>query len=89
MDLLFQRYASPYSILDMVIQERRLKEFLIEFAKYKREDDLERVWLLKVHDKTFKQFKEENTIKKEQPSKEKLKAAVNNSIEILKNFNPS
>ena len=61
---------------------------MIEFAKNKREDDLERIWLYKVHDKTLKQFIDENSVKK-QPSKEKLKAAVNNSIEILNNFNPS
>lgn len=88
MDLLFQRYASPYFILDMVIQERRFKEFLLEFAKYKREDDLERVWLYKVHNMEFKEFKAKNEVKK-QPSKEKLKAAINDSMNILNNFNPS
>ena len=88
MDLLFQRYASPYLLIDGVIEENRFVEFLNEFAKAKREDDLERVWLHKVDNMNFTEFKELNKPKKA-PSKEKLKAAINNSMEMLKNFNPS
>lgn len=88
MDLLFSKYASPYLLLDQVIEEKRLCEFIREFANAKRENDLIDVWLHKVYDKTYKDFKDSLT-KPKKPTKEIIKATIENSHNILNGFIPS
>jgi len=88
MDMLFQRYACPYLLLDEVIEEKRFVEFINEFAIVKRESEIEKVWLHKVFDKTYNDFKNSLTFN-DKPSKTSLEAAVKNSKQILEKFIPT
>lgn len=88
MDLLFSKYANPYLLLDQVIEEKRLIEFIYEFASAKREQEMIDVWLHKVFDKPFNEFKQ-GIVKQPKPSKQSLKATVENSHAILNKFIPS
>lgn len=87
MDLLFSKYASPYLLLDQIVEEQRLCEFLNEFANIKREEELVDVWKHKVFDKGFKEFKE--SLQPKTSTKDGLETAINNSYKMLNGFVPS
>ena len=89
MDLLFQRYASPYLLLNEVIAQKRLVEFLHELGQIKRESELENIWLHKVFNQSYSDFKNACNVQSVENSSKKLKAAIINSREMLNSFIPS
>ena len=94
MDLLYQRYASPFSFMDGMIQTGRFCDFVYEFMNTtNREKNEEAEWeyyLHKVFDKSFNEFKEEirNNSENQEMSKEQIETTVTDSLNILKNFKP-
>lgn len=94
MDLLYQRYASPFSFMDRMIDTGRFAEFVDEFIKTynkEKEDDLDWEYFLhKVYDMTFKEFKEQIKVNSETQnmSVKNIETTVNNSLDILNNFTP-
>ena len=91
MDSLFKRYASPFLLLDQYIRQGRLLEFIDEFIKTHNEDKLYELWLHKVPDKTFVEFKEE--VEEEEQQQEfkpgQLETTIKTSKSLLDNFNPN
>lgn len=93
MDLLFREYASPFLLLDQLIPQGKLCEFLDTFEESKQEKEL---WEFYIHklpawdERTFEEFKnglgvgEKN--KQERPSDEQLETIIGNSYGILKDF---
>lgn len=93
MDLLFREYASPFSLLDEVIKNGRLNDFLTAFSEKQKEKTR---WELYVHklgaldERSWDEFNadcdraEPKTIDK--PDEEHLEATVKHSFEILKHF---
>ena len=90
MDLLFKKYASPFLLLDSYISQGRLFEFILEFFKIRDEETTWEVWLYKVHDQSFEDFKESlKGIKDNKEfTKEQLETTVTNSKDILSSFSP-
>jgi hypothetical protein len=94
MDLLYQRYASPFSFMDGMIQTGRFSEFVESLVKTVNEEREEKeqweFWLHKVWDGTYEKFKEEIKNNKENlsMSKRTIETTIQNSMDILKNFNP-
>ena len=90
MDLLFKKYASPFLLLDSYISQGRLFEFILEFFKIRDEETTWEVWLYKVHDQSFDDFKESlKGIKDNQEfTKEQLETTLTNSKDILLSFSP-
>ncbi len=94
MDLLYQRYASPFSFLDGIIQSGRFYDFVVYFdktiAKEKEEKTLWEYFLHRVYDKSFEAWKEEmwNDIKNKNMPERTIETTVQNSMNILNNFNP-
>ena len=95
MDLLYQRYASPFSFMDGMIQTGRFVEFVVNLVetvnKEKSDDSAWDFYLHKVWDNiTFADFKAdlENNIKNQTMSEQSIETTVQNSMNILKNFNP-
>lgn len=90
MDLLFKRYADPFSLLDGYIQTARMCEFVHRLAKQQAEDDRWEFYLHKVWDKSFTEFCESMQTSQDPQvmSDEDLKATVLKSMNILGNFNP-
>lgn len=74
--------------MDCMIDQGRLFEFVLEFMDFENEKTLWELYLHKVFDKSFNEFK--NSIPKSnvQP-KENLETTVKNSFEILGGFNPN
>lgn len=91
MDLLFKRYASPFLLLEIYIEEGRLYDFVAEFMRTHNEELMWDVWLHKVFDKNFEEYKEavlsaaKSSIR---PSKKQLETTLIDSMNILDSFNP-
>lgn len=94
MDRLFQRYADPFLFMDGMLQTGRFTEFVFEFVKttnQEKEDQLDwEFWLHKVWEGTFEEFRAgiETNRKNQNMSEQTIETTVNNSLDILKNFNP-
>lgn len=91
MDLLFKRYADPFSLLNSYIQTSRMCEFINIFVQQKIEDDRYEYWLHKVWDKTYSEFTEALQITQDlqQMSDVDFETTVKKSMNILENFNPT
>lgn len=93
MDLLFKKYASPFILLDMMLQLDRLDEFVTTLIN---EENEQKLWELYLHhgwlNKSFEDFKKEvlvpaaNTSNK--ANEKEIEATINHSKEILNSFNP-
>ena len=90
MDLLFSKYASPFSLLDGYISTGRFLEFVINFVDTINEDQLWEVWLHKCIDKSFNEFKMSIMLPSNQfdTSSEALETTLKESKSIILNFTP-
>lgn len=92
MDLLFKRYASPFSLLNGYIRTGRLFDFIDVFIDEVNEDLIFDVWVHKVQDKTFDEFKRSIGLNSEavpeQEPLESLETTLNDTKNILNNFIP-
>jgi hypothetical protein len=94
MDLLFKRYASPFSFIDGMIQTGRFSEFVDSLTEtVNKEKESQHNWeyfLHKVWEGSFDDFNAEiETNKRNQKmSKRTIETTVNESMKILKNFKP-
>lgn len=95
MDLLYQRYASPFNFLNLAIKHKRLTDIVEFIVLDKYESDSEqKTWefyLHRIYDKSYSEFKEQ--IDSDEPENRKMtddefKTTFNNSISILRDFNP-
>ena len=92
MDLLFSKYASPYFLLDEMINLGRLSEFVYSVAEIENEKKLWEIYLALVSNPyseigSFDDFKGKHTI----PANSKpvdLEATVETSFGILSEFVP-
>jgi hypothetical protein len=96
MDLLHQRYASPFSFMGAMMQSGRFSEFVDEIVQTYNEDRKEKsLWDFYLHkvnnpEVTFKDFLDEiETNEKLQNMSDDDKAdALQTAMNILGNFNP-
>lgn len=93
--MLFQRYSDPLTLVDKMIQSRRLNEFVIQFMKLRNKDVEDKtiweMWLHKVFDKTFGEFKDSVSgyaPEDDTPTEEELAETVRGSMMTLNNFVP-
>ena len=90
--MVFKRYSSPFSLFDELIESNQFNDFIVTLnAKYI--EDLEYdLWLHKVYDKSFEEFKKDISISRDAQAgymdEEDVKATVKKSNEILSNFKP-
>ena len=91
MDLLFNRYASPFVLLDNLILINSLNDFISDLFKFINEEREEKTqwefFLHKVYDKTWKEFIDSINTSNEQQEID-LGATLNKSKNMLKNFTP-
>ena len=90
MDLLFKRYADPFSLLDGYIQTGRMCEFIRSFVEQKIEDDKWEYFLHKVWDMSYPDFCASLQISQDLKtmSETDIETTVEKSMKILGNFNP-
>ena len=87
MDLLFKRYASPFLILDSYIDNGSLTSFLRTLYEKVGEERMWEVWLYKVDNQSFDEFK--NSIveanEKVDNSTDTINDILSNSLDISRN----
>ena len=95
MDQLFKRYADPFPFMDGMIQTGRFSEFVRQFLERinseREEQTAWEFWLHKVWEGSFTDFKTEmeNDKKNRQMSEKTMETTIKDSMNILKNFNPT
>lgn len=90
MDLLFKRYADPFTLLSAYIQTSRFCEFIRTFSDQVEEDIRWEIYLHKVWDKSYSEFCEGLQVTQDQQemSDAFVEATMKKSMNILGNFNP-
>lgn len=91
MDMIFKRYSCPFLLLDQYISSCRLNEFIVEFIKTTNEEIMWDVWLHKVFDQSFADYKqniENNASAAIKPTKKQLETTIKNSYSMLEGFVP-
>ena len=90
MDLLFKRYADPFSLMNGYIQTSRMCEFVQAFVKQKEEDDRWEFFIHKVLDKSYPEFCESLRISQgvQSMSDKDIETTIKESMDILGDFNP-
>ena len=87
MDLVFNRYSSPFVLIDGLIQIQGLNDFITELWDIVNEEKLWDYFLHKVFDKSWGEFLDECTVS--EPSEPiDLGATVKKSRNMLNNFTP-
>ena len=91
MDLLFQRYADPFSLIDGYIRTGRFCEFIDSFSGLYSESERWEYFLHKVWDKSYEEFKKslQTTQDLQSMSDAAIETTVKNSLDILGNFIPT
>lgn len=89
MDLLFNRYASPFSFIDVLISCGRFSEGISEIYGFLNEEKEWDFFLHKVFDKSFDDFKSTTLSKPQEMTSEDFETTVTNSKSILQGFNPN
>lgn len=94
MDLLYQRYASPFSFIDGMILSGRFDEFVMSFwntsQEEKNEATLWEYYIHRVFEGSFEEFKKglQNNIDHQNMSERTIETTINHTMNILNNFNP-
>lgn len=94
MDLLYQRYASPFSFIDGYIQAGSFSDFVSSFMETVQKEKEEKYnWEFYIHsgyEGSYSDFLEEikNNKNNREMSEQAIETTVKNSMNILQNFNP-
>lgn len=90
MDLLFKRYADPFSLVTGYIQTSRFCEFIKVFFEEKAEDEKWEFYLHRVWNKSYQDYCDElkNSISNKTMSERDMEATIKKSMNILGNFSP-
>lgn len=98
MDLVYKRYSNPMELIDNMISFSNFSEFISELSDNVSDEKLYDIWKSKVYDKSFADFKNEMMAKwkkntgietSETMTDEEMETTINDSYEILNNFNPN
>lgn len=90
MDLLFEKIANPFILIDQLLLNGDFFDWVVEFVKQENERQIWEMWLHKIFDKSFADFR--NSVMRTQPDQmdnEQLETTVKNSKSILNGFIPN
>ena len=89
---MFKRYSNPFSLFDELIESNQFNDFIMTLNTKYIEDLEYELWLHKVYDKSFEEFKKDISISRDAQAgymnEDDVKATVKKSNEILSNFTP-
>ena len=86
MDFLCKRYGgSLFFILDRFIEQNRLSEFIYEVWSIHNEEEVFDIWLHKVDDKSYQDFRD-SLIPPKPVNKEEVAKTIEDSTNILEGF---
>ena len=85
MDRIFKRYSDPFSLIDEVIRNHDFVSWIAEFVDAENEEQVWDVWIHRILDKSFEEFKKDVLRPK---STIPLETTIQDSMSILNNFSP-
>ena len=88
MDLLFKRYASPFLLLDGLLETGRFDEYVRKLIDIKNNEDVYDLWIHKVYDKTYPEFRDQVLRTNTPATPVDLGATIRESENILQGFIP-
>ena len=88
MDLLFKRYASPFLLLDGMLETGRFYEYVRKLIDIKNNEDVYDLWIHKVYDKTYPEFRDQVLSTNAPATPVDLGATIRESENILQGFIP-
>lgn len=88
MDLLFNRYASPFILLDGMLETGRFCDFIQKFIDIQNDEKIYRLWLHKVYEKPYAEFKDQVIQAAKPVNPVNLETTIRESENILSNFIP-
>ena len=90
--MVFKRYSSPYSLFDELIETNQFSDFISTLNDKVIEDLEYELWLHKIYDKSFEQFKRDIIMSRDAQAgymdETEIKTTVKKSNEILSSFKP-
>lgn len=95
LDELYKRYSNPFPLIDGMIQTGRFAEWVNKFVdtinSEREEQTLWDYWLHKDWENSFADFKSELETDKanQNMSEQAMETTIQNSLDILKDFNPT
>lgn len=92
MDLLFQRYANPFLLIEETIKTDSFSGFVSDFVGILNEENEDKVlwefYLHRVFEKSYSEFLATIKTKKQPEKPVDFEAAINESVNILNGFVP-
>lgn len=88
MDLLFEKMANPFVLIDELLLNGDFFDWVLEFINEENDRQFWEVWLHKIFDKSFEDFKN-SIMQTNQIDDEQLETTVMNSKSILNGFIPN
>lgn len=95
MDMIFQRYACPYELMDGMIASCRFNEWISEIVNLHNDEEVEKAqwefFLHKVFDMSYEQYKEDCKLNQQRQVADQefdFEATFNNSKNMLEGFVP-
>lgn len=88
MDLLFEKMANPFVLIDELLLNGDFFDWVLEFIDEENDRQFWEVWLHKVFDKSFEDFKN-SIMQTNQIDDEQLETTVMDSKSILNGFIPN
>lgn len=89
MDLLFKRYASPFILLDTMIESNSISDFIDTLIDQDNEEKLWQLYLSSLYFNKAQSFEEFKKPKQtEKMTNKEVEATLKDSMEILNSFNP-
>ena len=90
MDLLFKRYASPFLLVDQMLQTGQFSTFVTELFDFDSDERLWNIFLHKVEGQSFNEWtaslgQESN----QKMTKNEIETTINDSFDILNGFEPT
>lgn len=88
MDLLFKRYASPFSLIDQMILTEQFSDFVTSVLDFAEDERLWDYYLHKVNGQSFEEFKSSVKEQQEVVTATNIETTINDSYDILQGFIP-
>ena len=92
MDLVFREYSSPFSLLDEIISNGMLNDWIYRFLKSHKESLQWEVWINKIHEQSWADYLAESEVNEDLVNASwgdtEIKATISDNFEMMQNFKP-
>ena len=92
MDLVFREYSSPFSLLDEIISNGMLNDWIDRFLKSHKESLQWEVWINKIHEQSWADYLAESEANEDLVNASwgdrEIEATISDNFEMMQNFKP-